>query len=137
MPTNETHDAKLRSWVESAEDPASDFPIQNLPLCAFEAHHDGHSHGHLGVLIGDQILDVSMLAEAGLFNEAGQDVVQCFRFPFWMGFARYPAAMRTLRRLIQRFLSAEEVSGGQQVRRLRQKALHPAAGMRFTPALPS
>lgn len=30
---NETHDPKLESWVESANDPKTDFPIQNLPFC--------------------------------------------------------------------------------------------------------
>ena len=29
---NETHDPNLKSWVESANDPNTDFPIQNLPF---------------------------------------------------------------------------------------------------------
>ena len=33
--TDATHDASLRSWVESANDPATDFPIQNLPFGRF------------------------------------------------------------------------------------------------------
>jgi fumarylacetoacetase len=32
---DETHDPSLESWVESANDPETDFPIQNLPLCWF------------------------------------------------------------------------------------------------------
>ena len=32
---NETHDVALTSWVDSANDPASDFPIQNLPYGVF------------------------------------------------------------------------------------------------------
>jgi fumarylacetoacetase len=32
---NETHDPNLRSWVESANDPNTDFPIQNLPFGVF------------------------------------------------------------------------------------------------------
>ena len=32
---NETHDQNLKSWVESANAPDTDFPIQNLPFCAF------------------------------------------------------------------------------------------------------
>ena len=44
-----------RSWVESANDPATDFPIQNLPFAMFE--RDGNAR--LGVAIGDQILDVT------------------------------------------------------------------------------
>ena len=33
---DQTHDALLSSWITSANDPATDFPIQNLPYCAFE-----------------------------------------------------------------------------------------------------
>lgn len=32
MTLDDTHDATLQSWLESANDPATDFPIQNLPL---------------------------------------------------------------------------------------------------------
>jgi hypothetical protein len=31
MQVNETHRAELRRWVESANAPETDFPIQNLP----------------------------------------------------------------------------------------------------------
>ena len=34
---DETHDCALTSWVESANDPATDFPIQNLPFGRFRA----------------------------------------------------------------------------------------------------
>jgi fumarylacetoacetase len=51
---DETHDPQLRSWVDSANDPASDFPIQNLPFGMF----DTGSGPKLGVAIGDQILPV-------------------------------------------------------------------------------
>ncbi len=36
MAINETHDPNLRSWVESANDPNTDFPIQNLPFGMFK-----------------------------------------------------------------------------------------------------
>ncbi len=51
-----THDPGVRSWVESANDPASDFPIQNLPFGRFR--RSGDDDWHLGVAIGDQVLDV-------------------------------------------------------------------------------
>src|SRR5437868_8005842 len=69
MATNETHDPSLKSWVESANDPATDFPIQNLALCSFEKSHDGHTHDHMGVRIGEDVLDVSMLWESGFFDQ--------------------------------------------------------------------
>lgn len=57
---NETHDPNLRSWVESANDPDTDFPIQNLPLGVFIRPAQDELPG-IGVAIGDQILN---LAEA-------------------------------------------------------------------------
>jgi fumarylacetoacetase len=54
--TDETHDPGRRSWVESANRPGCDFPIQNLPLGVFQA--PGEPRARLGVAIGDSILDV-------------------------------------------------------------------------------
>ena len=40
---DETHDPSLKSWVESANDPTTDFPIQNLPFVrAAIADEDGN-----------------------------------------------------------------------------------------------
>ena len=64
---NETHDPNLRSWVESANDPNSDFPIQNLPFCQFEGF-DTDEHFNAGVAIGDQILSIRALKSRGLFD---------------------------------------------------------------------
>jgi fumarylacetoacetase len=65
MPFNETHDPALRSFVESANDPAGDFPIQNLPLGAFSDAPGGPVR--LGVAIGDRVLDLAACRAAGLF----------------------------------------------------------------------
>ena len=54
---NETHDPGLRSWVESANSPSSDFPIQNLPLGVFRPR-GGAGAPAIGVAIGDEILDL-------------------------------------------------------------------------------
>jgi fumarylacetoacetase len=50
-----THAPALRSWVESANHPACDFPIQNLPFATFRSG----AGSHVGVAIGDQVLDVT------------------------------------------------------------------------------
>ncbi|HEY0459357.1 MAG TPA: fumarylacetoacetase [Pyrinomonadaceae bacterium] len=55
---NETHDVNLRSWIESANAPDTDFPIQNLPFCTFR-HKSTEGEISIGVLIGDQILNLS------------------------------------------------------------------------------
>ncbi len=52
-----THDPKLRSWVESANHPDSDFPIQNLPYASFRKQ--GEERIRVGVAIGDMLLDAS------------------------------------------------------------------------------
>ncbi len=57
---NATHDPKLRSWVESANDPASEFPVQNLPFGIFR-RKASKEQPRGGVAIGDRILDLAAL----------------------------------------------------------------------------
>jgi len=51
-----THDPALQSWVESANDPNTDFPPQNMPFGRFRC--DGDPDWRIGVAIGDQVLDL-------------------------------------------------------------------------------
>ena len=68
MPSlNATHDAARRSWIESANDPANDFPIQNLPFGIFRRHGDDVVTWRAGVAIGDRVLDLRAAEAAGLF----------------------------------------------------------------------
>jgi len=68
---NETHQLSLKSWVESANLPGCDFPIQNLPFAQFKrSAYDENYRG--GVAIGDQVIDLSLLTAAGvLIGPAG------------------------------------------------------------------
>jgi fumarylacetoacetase len=77
-----THDVSLRSWVDSANDPASDFPIQNLPFGRFR--RAGDEALRIGVAIGNQILD---LRAAGLVGHDDMNVLM----------ASTPAERRALR----------------------------------------
>lgn len=52
-----THAPDLRSWVASANEPGSDFPIQNLPFGRFQ-ESGGNGDLRIGVAIGDQVLDL-------------------------------------------------------------------------------
>jgi fumarylacetoacetase len=54
-----THDPALRSWVESANAPDSDFPMQNLPFGAFRPQGSAEPL-RIGVAIGDQVLDLKL-----------------------------------------------------------------------------
>ncbi|HEV8537364.1 MAG TPA: fumarylacetoacetase, partial [Bacteroidota bacterium] len=65
-PIDQTHDAALRSWVESANEPGTDFPIQNLPYGVFR-RKAGAESPRVGVAIGDQILDLAACAKTGGF----------------------------------------------------------------------
>jgi fumarylacetoacetase len=57
--TDATHDPALRSWVESANAPDSDFPVQNLPLGRFR-RAGADEPLRCGVAIGDQVLDLKL-----------------------------------------------------------------------------
>ncbi|HVS77176.1 MAG TPA: fumarylacetoacetase [Steroidobacteraceae bacterium] len=55
-----THDPQLRSWVDSANLPGCDFPIQNLPLAVFRRAGSRESF-RCGAAIGDSVLDLGAL----------------------------------------------------------------------------
>ena len=88
---DETHDASLQSWVESANDPATDFPIQNLPFGRFR--RSGEEAYRIGVAIGDQVVD---LAHAGLVQ--GDDMNALMALPPEARFALRAALSKQLRR---------------------------------------
>ena len=92
---NETHDPNLRSWVESANDPNTDFPIQNLPFCSFR-HRFTESDTSIGVIIGDQILDLSIASISfdlrSIFPEEFHEEAD----RFWRKQFRYPNSLNLL-----------------------------------------
>ena len=67
----------LKSWVESANVPGSDFPLNNLPCGVFSREGE---EPRCGVAIGEMIVDVMALEEAGLIDLPGGPV---FDVPFW------------------------------------------------------
>lgn len=67
MQLNETHDPSLTSWVTSANDGLTDFPIQNLPFAI--ARRKATSEAYRGVVaIGDQVLDLKALIDSNLLE---------------------------------------------------------------------
>lgn len=61
-----THDPAATSWIETANDPHAVFPPQSLPYGVFLAEEWPRP----GVAIGDQVVDLTALAEAGLLSAA-------------------------------------------------------------------
>lgn len=56
--TDPTHDAALLSWVASANQADTDFPVQNLPYGRFR-RAGSTEPWRIGIAIGDQVLDLA------------------------------------------------------------------------------
>jgi len=76
-PINDTHNPDLQTWVESANDPGTDFPIQNLPLCCRVVEDDfGDETEQFAapcVRIGDSLLDLGQLAISDAVDDDDPD----------------------------------------------------------------
>ena len=77
---NETHDLNLTSWVASANDAQSDFPIQNLPFAVFRRQGSDEAFRG-GVAIGDQIVDLAAAKDAGVFSGLAQTAAEACAAP--------------------------------------------------------
>jgi fumarylacetoacetase len=107
---NETHDPARRSWVESANAPDAEFPIQNLPYCVFRPTAAATAPLRVGVAIGDQILDVAAAGPSleGLAAEAARAGAAPFlNVVMSIG----PQAWSALRLGLSRALSSEHGDG--------------------------
>jgi fumarylacetoacetase len=112
---NETHDPARRSWVASANDPETDFPIQNLPFASFCARDD--ERWRPGVAIGDQVVD---LWASGL--ERLGDLASIMAMPL--------DERQWLRRRLSHMLDASREAGGRSLVLLPQHSVRlglPAA----------
>ncbi len=69
-----------KSWVASANDPNTDFPLNNLPCGVFSIND---SEPRCGVAIGDMILDVTALEENDILRPGDEPV---FDVPYWNDF---------------------------------------------------
>jgi fumarylacetoacetase len=104
MTINETHDPARRSFVESANAPDCDFPIQNLPFGVFRPNPEAPPR--VGVAIGDQIVDVA--AAADFFGGPVADAAKACASPTLNRLmALGPQAAAALRLALSRSLSAE------------------------------
>jgi fumarylacetoacetase len=69
MPLDATNDPQRKSWLSAANDPGSDFPIQNLPLSVFRRRGSAERFRG-GIAIGDQVVDLALLAQIPAFDQA-------------------------------------------------------------------
>ncbi len=124
MTYNETHDPHLTSWIESANHPQTDFPIQNLPLGVFTEDE----LPRIGVAIGAQVLDVRATAEA-LWGDDLTDVIAdaCGFETLEMLLLWEPEVWSELRLRLSRLLRA-----GSNERFLLEAYLHPMNEVQMT-----
>jgi fumarylacetoacetase len=100
MELDETHDIQRRSFVASANEPGTDFPIQNLPFGIFS--RDGR-RATPGVAIGDQIFDLQAAQHLGLLPpEISESVVSQPSLNPLFALGRKP--LRTLRKRLAELL---------------------------------
>ncbi|HEX4049457.1 MAG TPA: fumarylacetoacetase [Steroidobacteraceae bacterium] len=69
---NETHDPRCGSWIASANQPHSDFPLQNLPFGVFRRVGASETF-RCGIAIGDQILDLTAAIASGALQATVAD----------------------------------------------------------------
>ena len=72
---NSTTDPNLKSWIESANGSDTDFPIQNLPFGLFS--RPGSDDRHIGIAIGEEILDCGALVESGHLDDHCSPAARC------------------------------------------------------------
>ncbi len=90
-----------KSWVESANLPTADFPLNNLPCGVFS---QADEEPRCGMAIGDFVLDVSALEEDGLLLLDGGPYLDV---PFWNEVMEAgPAVWASLRDQVALFLNA-------------------------------
>lgn len=97
----------LKSWVVSANDPQTDFPLANLPYGVFRHQHSQR----IGVAIGEQILDLGACASENLLAPLAAEIIDaCTASVLSPLIAFGPEAWTMLRLRISELLSADHAS---------------------------
>jgi fumarylacetoacetase len=108
---DETHDPAARSWVESANEAESDFPIQNLPFGVFR-RRDAESVAKVGVAIGDSVLDLAGLRSEGLLQNDADAIADATSLNALMALGAGPR--RALRHRLHALLRDDTSSSDRQ-----------------------
>ena len=94
---DETHHPSLERWVDSANDPETDFPLQNLPLCLIEGPAGAE---RVAIRIGDSLLPLDAVESLG-----SSDIPRLSSS--LRDFGQIPrATMKSVRKTAQTFLAA-------------------------------
>ncbi len=154
-----TMNPALRSWLPEANEPGCEWPLQNLPICRYllrsdaeaarrgETAEDGEQpRARLGMAVGAHVLDLDMLIHANALDfgssDQAEDALGLAHHAAHMGMTNVlmmggsgyidgrPTPARMLREAVQAFM-LDSAPGGQQKRRLREKALTAMTEIEF------
>ena len=115
-----------KSWVESANDSATDFPLQNLPFGVFST---ADLSPRIGVAIGDLVLDVRACAEQGLLRLLHPPLQQVCAASTLNGLMSHGRkALAALRARLTEILRAD---AGPETRNKAERLLRPRADVRM------
>jgi len=103
---DDTHDPGLRSWIEAANSPATDFPIQNLPLGVFRRKGTS-DRPQIGIAIGDQIVDLARCRERGQLAGLPQSLEDACGASILNPLMALDGASRALRRRLVQLLRVD------------------------------
>ena len=104
---DETHDSKLKSWIEV--DTNSDFPIQNIPFGIYSPKEGGDLH--VATAIGDYLVDLAYLDDAGFFIDTEIEETEVFHEPTLNAFMSLgQKAWKEARLTISRLLREDNTS---------------------------
>lgn len=113
----------IGSWVESANLPDCDFPLENLPYGVFSRA----GAKHIGVAIGDQVLDLDGCAKCGLLSQLPSDTLAaCSSDSLNALMALGPAAWSMLRQQLTSLLKADAESDMRERARRQLVPMHDA-----------
>jgi fumarylacetoacetase len=105
--TDATHDPELKSWVDSANLPGHDFPIQNLPYARMRPARSDEPW-RVGVAIGDEVLDLKLAAQQCPWSDAVVGVLPVLAAGDLGGFmAMGPSAWKIMREALSIALAAD------------------------------
>ena len=130
---NETHRADLRSWVDSANDPATDFPLQNLPLGIVRPRGASpREPWRVAAAIGTCVMDLAAAARGGLLEGgASRAGSRCASASLNGLMALEPAHWSALRVQLSRLLRADTPEG-ERARKLQGEVLLDLADVETT-----
>ena len=114
---NHTHDPAARSWVTSAQQTGNDFPIQNLPFAVCRRVNTEQAFRG-GVAIGDQIIDLAALSDAGVLQGLALEAARAASAPslnalMAMGASAWQALRHALFALLHADADAKQVAAVQ------------------------